>query len=159
MRRKLAKVLLWTTNREPPSTDVVKVLGIDWVFFAGSSSNCLILNRQLKEIWKDKSNKPKVLLSSSCASSELLQQGGEDIKQAFLTHPMLASDFKNRGYEVRGLQAYQLLQQLITGADYGFRDLSSKYGGIWYYANWVFGFHRVADARNALRAFMEQAVD
>jgi branched-chain amino acid transport system substrate-binding protein len=72
---------------------------------------------------------------------------------------MLASDFNKEGFEMRGTQSFQLLQQLITGADDNFRELSSQKGGMWYYVNWVFGFHRVADARNALRAFMEQAVN
>jgi branched-chain amino acid transport system substrate-binding protein len=73
---KASKVLLWTTNLEPPSADVVKELGIDWVLFAGSSSNCLIITRQVKAIWKDQPHKPKVLLTSSCANLELLRQGG-----------------------------------------------------------------------------------
>jgi len=157
---KSSKVLLWTTNLEHPSADVVvKALRIDWVFFAGSPANCLILTRQVKEIWRDQPNKPNILLSNSCASSELLKQGSEDMKEAFLTHPMLASDFNKQGFAYRGTQASQLLQQLIRGADYDFRALSGKNGGMWYYLRLIFGSHSVVDARNALNAFMEQAVN
>jgi hypothetical protein len=157
---KSSKVLLWTTNMEQPSPDiVVKALRIDWVFFAGSPASCLILTRQVKEIWRDQSNKPSILLSNSCASPELLKQGFEDIKEAFLTNPMLASDFNKQGFAYRGTQAAQLLQQLIRGANYDFRALSGKNGGIWYYLRLIFGSHSVVDARHALNAFMEQAVN
>jgi hypothetical protein len=74
----------------------VKSLKIDWVFFAGDWSNCLILIRQVNEMWKDKpSNKPNIMLSNSCANKELLQdalEGGDDMKQVYLTHPMRATD-------------------------------------------------------------------
>jgi len=157
-RSEYSKVVLWTTNMAPPSTDVLHALKIGWVFFAGSASNCLILTRQVNEVWKDQT-KPDVLLASSCANPELLKQGGEDIKQAYLTHPMLASDFNERGFEIRGAQAFQLLSQLIANTDYEFSTHAAKQGGVWYYVRWVLGIHRVGDARNALRAFMEQAVN
>src|ERR1700730_15725388 len=59
---KPSKVLLWTTNREIPFPEAVKALGINWVFFAGSWSNGLILIRQVNEIWKDAPRKPTCLL-------------------------------------------------------------------------------------------------
>jgi hypothetical protein len=154
-----SKVLLWTTNLQLPSPDVVQALRIDWVFFAGRPTNCLILTRQVKEMWKNKPNKPRIMLGDSCANLDLLRQGGEDIKEAFLTHPMLASEFNKVGFRMRGRQAFQLAKQLIDDADYNFRERASKNGGIWYYVNWVFGRHQIADARNALRGSMEEAAN
>ena len=94
-----------------------------------------------------------------CASSELLDQGAaEDSEEAYLTHPMLASDFNDQGgFAIRGAQAFELLRELTNGADDDFRELSMKNAGIGYYVRLIFGFHSVVDARNALRAFMEQA--
>jgi branched-chain amino acid transport system substrate-binding protein len=157
--QEVSKVLLWTENLELPSVDVLQAMRIDWVFFAGASSNCLILTRQVKELWKDKPNKPNVLLSSSCADTNLLQQGGDDIKQAFLTHPMAADVFNKRNFEVLGTRAFLLLRQLIKGADNDFSELARINGGAWYYLHRIAGIHSVADARNALRAFMEKAVN
>ena len=96
-----------------------------------------------------------------CVSSELIDQdAAEDSKEAYLTHPMLASHFNEQGgFAIRGTQAFKLSRQLIKGADDDFGELSAKNGGIGYYLRWIFGFHRVSDARNALRAFMEQAVN
>jgi hypothetical protein len=155
-----SRVLLWTTNLEIPCVDVVKALKIDWVFFAGVPRDCLILTRQVKEMSKDREPKerPKILLGNACANWELLPEGGEDVKEAFLTHPMAASDFNKDGFGPRGTQAFQLLQQLIEGADYNFRELSRRNGAIGYYIHWILGIHSVADARNVLRSYMEQAV-
>jgi hypothetical protein len=129
INEKKSRVLLWTTNLEFPMTDV-KAFEIDWVFFAGSPSNCLILTRQVKEIWKDPQDRPKILLGNACADWELLPQGGEDVKEAFLTHPMAASDFNKNGFGPRGTQAFQLLQRLIEGADYDFGELSRNHATI-----------------------------
>ncbi|HET6376324.1 MAG TPA: hypothetical protein VFF88_09765, partial [Methylocella sp.] len=167
-----SRVLLWTTNRELIPIDSLKAIDIDWIFFAGSPANCLILTRQIKELYKriDKEkNPPGILLGNACASLEMLEQSGEDLQEAFLTHPMAASDFNEGGFEDRGIQASQLLEKLIRGADDDFTKLAGKSdaGGplknIWfnasYFARSLVGMNNVGDARNAIRAYMEQAVN
>lgn len=159
LEMKPSKVLLWTTNREVPFPEAVKALGINWVFFAGSWSNGVILIRQVKEIWKDKPNKPTVLLSASCAHPELLKEGGADMKGAYLIDPMPASQFLKEGFGHWGIRASQLSIDLIQDANDNFEDLSREKGGLWSTLRGFVGVHWVADARNALRTLMEHAVN
>lgn len=156
--RRSSRVLLWTRNEEIPSADAVKALGIDWVFFAGHWSNGLILTRQVKEIWKGQP-RPSILLSDWCVDPALIEQGGADMDGAYFTHPMRADDFNRIGYTFWGDHAYRLLRQLIQDTDSRFGELASRKGELGYYLRWVAGFHNVADARNALHAFMEESVN
>ncbi|MDQ6702020.1 MAG: ABC transporter substrate-binding protein [Pseudomonadota bacterium] len=167
---KTSKVLLWTTNLEHPPADAVKALKIDWVFFAGHWSNCLILIRQANEIWKDNPLvKPNIMLSNSCASKELLQdawEGGDDMKQVYLTHPMRATDFNTtEGFGLYGKLAYQLLEQLIQASNEKLQELHNAkekgrpwYNRLWYSLREKESVHRIAAARRALYDVMEQAV-
>jgi hypothetical protein len=83
INEKKSRVLLWTTNVEVPHADVMRALGVDWVFFAGAPANCLIITRQVREIWKDPAKPPPLLLGDGCVSDELLPQAGPRAPRLF----------------------------------------------------------------------------
>jgi hypothetical protein len=155
------RVMLYTTNINMPSRETLKALNIDFVFFAGSPTDCLILSRRVKELWADSQemNRPSLLLGNACASEQLIEQGGSDLGEAFLTHAMLASEFQKDGFAHRGRQAYKLLQQLVEQSNHDFNELAKRNGSLMFYVRWLAGIHSVVDARNALVSCMERAVD
>jgi ABC-type branched-subunit amino acid transport system substrate-binding protein len=152
-KENVSKVLLWTTSGTF-SADAAKALGVDFVYFAGTWSNALILIRQIKQIWKNQPL-PKILLSDACATSMLIPAGGADVMGIYLLHSMKAEQFNTQGYELWGNHAYSLLEQLIQDTDNNFHSLAGV-GWPLHYFNWLLNFHRAADSRNALRQVMER---
>lgn len=156
------KVVLWTTNINSPSPDLPKKLNIDWIFVAASPKNCLIISRQIRSIYDNKNEKkPNILLSNSCVSEKMLIESGDDLREVYLTHHMLASEYDKGGYGYRGQQAFELFEQLIETADTDFDALKCKrltmYEILLCRGRQFLGWHSVSDARNAIAASMEDA--
>jgi branched-chain amino acid transport system substrate-binding protein len=156
------RVVLWTTNINAPSPDLPKKLNIDWIFVAANPRNCLMISRQIRNLYdKTLEKKPNLLLSNSCVSEKILSESGDELKEVFLTHHMLASEYDRGGYGYRGQQAFSLFKQLIETADSDFDELKCKRPSIYEYilchGRQFLGWHSVSDARSAISASMQNA--
>ena len=155
-KKQSAKVLLWTTNQSIPPAYAVNDLGINWVFFAGGWQNALILVRQLHTI--PQTRKVNVLLSDGCVDSRLLDAGGSDVENVYLTHPLPPDVYNQDHYAVYGKDAFQLVHQLLVDADQQFDQLAGKDARFAYPLRRLLGLRRVGDARRAISHVMESAV-
>ncbi len=150
------KVLLWSTSNGIPPVEAIKTLGIDWVFFAGDVQSALILVHQLKAV--SGPHKFTVILSDGCTDQQLIDQGSNDVEGVFLTHPMTAARFREAHYGQYGADARALIDQLLEEANNRFGELASRRAKVAYSLRRLLGIRRVADARNAVIALMEEAV-
>ncbi len=149
------KVLLWSTNNGIPPVDAIRTLGIDWVFFAGDVQSALILVHQLKAVSPQKFN---LILSDGCTDQQLIDQAGKDIDGVFLTHSMAATKFRQAHYGQFGADARTLIDQLLEEANSRFGELAARKAKVAFTLRRLLGVRRVADARNAIVALMEEAV-
>jgi hypothetical protein len=130
---------------------------VNWVFFAGNWPNALILIQQVKAMFAG-SAMPGILLSDGCMDQQLIDTGGADVDGVYLTHPLTAKNYAVSNYGVYGKDAAKLVSQMAEETDNRFTDLAGKQGGFGYFVRRILGIRRVSDARNALIAYMEEAV-
>jgi branched-chain amino acid transport system substrate-binding protein len=152
-----SQVLLWTNNLSFPPVQTIKTLNVDWVFFAGSWQDALILLRQLRAM--PGGEQVNVVLSDASVDQRLIDQGGLAIKDVFLTHPMLAEDYNGpSGFGAYGSSASQIVRQLLDGANDQFGQVASANGGFGYWYRHLLGLRRATDARIVIAALMKDAV-
>jgi hypothetical protein len=152
-----SQVLLWTNNLNFPPVQTIRTLNVDWVFFAGSWQDALILLRQLRAM--PGGDKVNVVLSDAGVDQRLIDQGGTAVKDVFLTHPMLAEDYNGPiGYGAYGSSASQIVRQLLDSANDQFGPVASASGGFGYWSRHLLGLRRANDARNVMAALMKDAV-
>jgi len=151
-----SQVLLWTNNLSLPPVQTISTLNVDWVFFAGTWQDALILVRQLRAM--PGGHTVNVILSDSSVDPRLVQQGGAAVNGVYLTHPMLAETYNGpTGYGVYGSDAFQLSQQLLDSANDQFSQLASANGGLGYWYRHLLGLRRATDVRNVFAAVMKDA--
>jgi len=139
-----------------PPVQTISTLNVDWVFFAGTWQDALILVRQLRAM--PGGHTVNVILSDSSVDPRLVQQGGAAVNGVYLTHPMLAETYNGpTGYGVYGSDAFQLSQQLLDSANDQFSQLASANGGLGYWYRHLLGLRRATDVRNVFAAVMKDA--
>ena len=151
------RVLLWSTTLSIPSAESIRALKVDWVFFAGNWPNALILIQQLKAMFAG-GKMPGILLSDGSMDQQFIDTGGSDVDGVYLTHPLTAKRYAISNYGIYGKDAAKLVAQMVEETDHRLSDLAGKQGGIGYLVRRILGLRRVRDARNALIAYMEEAV-
>jgi hypothetical protein len=152
-----SQVLLWTNNLSFPPVQTISTLNVDWVFFASSWQDALILLRQLRAM--PGGEQVNVVLSDASVDQRLIDQGGVAVRDVYLTHPMLAEAYKGpSGYGAYGSDASQIVQQLLDGANDQFGQLAIANGGFGYWYRHLLGLRRATDARNVVTALMKDAV-
>jgi ABC-type branched-subunit amino acid transport system substrate-binding protein len=152
-----AKVLLWSTNYNIPPAYAVSALGINWVFFAGEWQDALVLIRQLRAM--PQTHKVNILLSDWCVDGKLIEDGGSDVENVYLTHALSPTVYNQEHYAVYGKDAFQLVKQLLVDGDQQFDQLARKGGNkTAYLLRRVLGLRRVGDARRTLAYLMEASV-
>ena len=151
-----AKVLLWSTNYNIPPAYAISALGINWVFFAGEWQDALVLIRQLKAM--PQTRQVNILLSDWCVDRRLIDDGGSDVENVYLTHALSPTVYNQQHYAVYGKDAFQLVRQLLVDGDQQFDQLAGRDGRTAYLTRKVLGIRRVGDARRTLAHVMEAAV-
>lgn len=157
VQAKSGKVVLWSTNDSVPSVDAIRSLKIDCVFFPGLWQNALILVQQVKAM-SQLGKKPMIILTNSSVSPSLLKQGANDVEGVFLTYPMTARVYAEKGSAVYGNETFMVLEELLEVGNAHFADLAHKDGGVAYALRRIFRVKSVTDARRVLSAEMEKAV-
>jgi branched-chain amino acid transport system substrate-binding protein len=158
------RVILPSTNQSVPSIDALKALKIDGVFFAGEWADALILIRQVRALAAagafPSAHGPMVMLSDGSVDKALLQKGGKEVNNIFLTHPLKASEYndKNKAYAQYGKSAYTLVQKLIEQANNKFGDIRRNQAWLTYWVRQVLNMHRVSDARAVLDEVIQKLV-
>jgi hypothetical protein len=150
-----AKVLLWSTNYNIPPAYAVSDLGINWVFFAGQWQNALVLIRQLRVI--PKTRQVNVLLSDWCVDGSLLEDGGGDIENVYLSHALTSNIYNQGQYTVYGRDSFQVVRQLLLDGDQHFDQLAGQDNKLGYALHRLLGLRRVSDARRVISHEMESA--
>jgi branched-chain amino acid transport system substrate-binding protein len=151
------RVLLWSTTLSIPSAESIRALKVNWVFFAGDWPNALILIQQLKAMFPG-DKMPGILLSDGCMDQQFIDTGGADVDGVYLTYPLTAKSYAISNYGIYGKDASKLVAQMVEETDPRLSELAGKQGGIGYLVRRILGLRRVGDARNALIAYMEEAV-
>jgi len=151
-----ARVLLWSTNYSIPPPSAVTDLGINWVFFAGEPQNALVLIRQLTAIRK--THPINILLSDWCVDGSLLANGGKDVENVYLTHPLKVEVYNQGRYTVYGKDSFQLVKQLLSEGDQQFDHFAGQDRKFGYTLRKLLGLRRVSDARRVLALEMQGAV-
>lgn len=151
------KVVLRSNNYNMPSAQYIHALGVNWVFFAGDWQGALVLIRQLRAM--PETRHVNVLLSDSCVNQALLTDGGNDLDQVYLTHPLPPTVYNGQGYAAYGAEAFAVVHQLLSGADGQFDQLAKRDSELEYTVHWLLGLHRVSDARRVVAHLMESAAD
>lgn len=151
-----AKVLLWSTNYNIPPAYAISSLGIDWVFFAGEWQKALVLIRQLRAI--PATRNVNILLTDWCVDARLLQDGGPDVENVYLTHPLSPAVYNHDHYGIYGSDAFDLVRQILTEADQDFDQFAGRDRQLTFWSNKILGFRRISDARIAIGRVMESAV-
>ncbi len=150
-----AKVLLWSTNYNIPPAYAISELGINWVFFAGEWQDALVLIRQLKTM--PQTRKVNILLTDWCVDTRLLQEGGTDVENVYLTHALTPTVYNQGRYTVFGKDASQIVRRLLLDGDQHFDQFAGADGRNGYWLRRVLGLRRVGDARWAIARVMESA--
>ena len=151
------RVLLWSNTLSIPSAESIRALKVNWVFFAGNWPNALILVQQLRAMFAG-DKMPGILLSDGCMDQQLIDTGGSDVDGVYLTHPLKAKTYAISNYGIYGKDAVKLVAQMTDDTDHRFSSLAGKQEGLGYFFRRILGIRRVSDARNALIAYMEEAV-
>jgi hypothetical protein len=153
------KIVLWSTNKSPPTAQAIRELNINWVFFAGRRQNGLILIRQLRAIYP--MNTPNILLSDASAEQDLIDDGGEDVEGVYVTSPIPLTEFEKEKssedyHNIYGDRAFAVVESLIEDANTTSSvDAVGQSPGFFAKVNHFLGIRRIADARNLLIATME----
>jgi ABC-type branched-subunit amino acid transport system substrate-binding protein len=160
------EVLLRSNSLSLPTVQTISDLRINWVFFTGSSSDALILARQLSAIESQinkglKETSPRykrlrLILSDTSVDDRLKMSS--DLNDVYVTYPMPASEYNSdKGLKQLGNDASEIVEELVKGAD-GDQSAAStgSTGGILVKFRTALGIQRVSDARNALISYMQK---
>src|SRR6185437_3564860 len=148
-------VLLQTSVMNPPATQLLERLGVQWVFFAGEWRGALMLIRSLKALAPLRIN---FILSDGAASAELLANGGSDVEGVYVMHQLKAKDFRDQGYGVYANNALEIIDRLLAKADQRFSSLAREEVGLPYMVRQTLRIHRVSDARRVLIKCMNRTM-
>jgi len=144
-------------NLTIPPIETGELLKTDCVFFAGKSSNALILIRQIRALWNE-AQLPTIILSDWAVGSDLIQQGGRDVEGIYLTHQLSADLYNNFGYALYGADAAGIVNELISDANEKFSKRARGRGAIGFWLKRLFNIKRVNDARFVLNGLMQEAM-
>jgi ABC-type branched-subunit amino acid transport system substrate-binding protein len=154
-QRNTTRVLLQTSVMNPPATQLLERLGVQWVFFAGEWRGALMLIRSLKALAPLRIN---FILSDGAASAELLANGGSDVEGVYVMHQLKAKDFRDQGYGVYANNALEIIDRLLAKADQRFSSLAREEVGLPYIVRQTLRIHRVSDARRVLIKCMNRTM-
>jgi branched-chain amino acid transport system substrate-binding protein len=157
-QRDSTSVLSLTSLLNPPSSQMVERLGVQWVFFAGDWRGALLLIRQVKALHVPRI---KFILSDGCASSDLLQNGGDDLAGVYVMHPLKAKDFidhDHQGYAIYANYSVQIIERLLKKGDQRFSSLARDEVGLPYLFRQALKMHRVSDARRVMIRCMNRSM-
>jgi ABC-type branched-subunit amino acid transport system substrate-binding protein len=153
------KIVLWSTNKSPPTAQAIRELNINWVFFAGRRQNGLILVTQLHAIYP--TNTPNILLSDASADQDLINDGGEDVDGVYVTSPIPVTEFEREKssedyHNIYGDRAFAVVESLLEDANATSGvDVVGQSVGFFAQVRRFLGIRRIADARSLLIATME----
>jgi ABC-type branched-subunit amino acid transport system substrate-binding protein len=152
------KIVLWSTNKSPPTAQAIRELNINWVFFAGRRQNGLILVTQLRAIYP--TNTPNILLSDASADQDLIKEGGKDVDGVYVTSPIPVAEFEREKssdyHNIYGDRAFAAVESLLEDANTTSSfDAVGQSLGFFAQVRRFLGIRRIADARNLLIATME----
>ncbi|MFX0138908.1 MAG: ABC transporter substrate-binding protein [Candidatus Hodarchaeota archaeon] len=151
--KKGKKVVLYSNNRSIPSALTLQTLGINCVFFAGEWSNALILIRQVKAIFPDKTL--MIILSDGSVNDQLIKHGQEDVEGVYLTFPMNAEKYLDYGYCLYGKDAAIIISDVIQSANKSFTEKMKEKNKPVYFLKNLLNIHRVTDARWVINSIMQ----
>jgi branched-chain amino acid transport system substrate-binding protein len=154
------KVVLWSNNLSFPSPRALADLNIGWVFFPGGWRPALVLIRELRRIYQvtNKDQMPKIFLSDASAEQQLIEAGGSDVEDVYLTYPMKVEE-KGKDNKVYGENAARVIEGLIDDDNNSsdFDEVADQCRTIGYHFRSIMGIRRVGDARCVLSALMQEA--
>jgi ABC-type branched-subunit amino acid transport system substrate-binding protein len=137
--------------------EAIRAMGVDWVFFAGSAQNAVLLARQVKAM---QGGRPIQLLFSDASVDQQLAEGGPAVEGAYVTYSTGADTYNSdQGSGEYGTNAFMLMQQLVGNANDHFAQRAGEMAGVGYQIRRILGLKSVSDARSVLIATMEHAID
>jgi ABC-type branched-subunit amino acid transport system substrate-binding protein len=137
--------------------EAMRAMGVDWVFFAGSAQNAVLLARQVKAM---QGGRPIQLLFSDASVDQQLAEGGPAVEGAYVTYSTGADTYNSdQGSGEYGTNAFMLMQQLVENANDHFAQRAGEMAGVGYQIRRILGLKSVSDARSVLIATMEHAID
>lgn len=147
-------VLLRTSPSFVMAPATINQLKINWIFFAGTWRSALLFIRQLRATGV---TVPHIILSDGCATPDLLEAAGSELKHVYVTHPLDAKCFNEKHNRAFAENSLAVVDQLIDKANSEFSDAAARHGGVSYRLHSLVGIHRVRDARNALIQAMQMS--
>jgi len=153
------KIVLWSTNKSPPTAQAIRELNINWVFFAGRRQNGLILVTQLHAIYP--TNTPNIILSDASAEQDMINDGGEDVDGVYVTSPIPVTEFERDKssedyHNIYGNRAFAVVESVLEDANTTSSvDAVGQSLGFFALVRRFLRVRRIADARNLLIATME----
>ncbi len=115
------RVVLRSDNRDLPSPQTLREYQIDVVFFPGGWEDALMLIHTVQDTWGEDPHvsTPKVLLTDAAADEQhrLGNVGQRQVAGTFVTHPVSASTYMDRGVQAEvAANACERVQHMVQEA-------------------------------------------
>src|SRR5947199_9133058 len=91
-----------------------------------------------------------ILLSDWCVDRRLIDDGGSEVENVYLTHALSPTVYNQQHYAVYGKDALQLVRQLLVDGAQQFDQLAARHGRTAYSTRIALGTRRNGDASRTL---------